>query len=135
MGADQVTHDPLLVLLFFVAVLLAWLINFACMAIMGVAGFYVESSLSLWQLFFGFFYLLSGYLVPVSLLPGWLRTLAQVLPFRYMLSLPIEVLLGNFDRAAALWQVGVQLSWTAALLAVLALAWRAGVRHFNAYGG
>ena len=135
MGRDQVTHDPLLVVLFVVAVLLAWLVNFLAMALIGVAGFYVDSSISLWQVWFGLYMLLSGYLVPLALFPGWLRTVAQALPFRYMLSFPVEVLLGHFDRLGALGHLGVQLAWAVLLLGALSLSWRAGVRRFNAYGG
>jgi ABC-2 type transport system permease protein len=135
MGEGQVTHDPLLVLLFAVAVLLAWLVNFLAMALIGVVGFYVDSSISLWQVWFGLYMLLSGYLVPLSLFPGWLRAAAQVLPFRYMLSFPVEILLGHFDRPGALWHLGLQLAWVVGLLGALSLFWRAGVRRFNAYGG
>lgn len=135
MGADQVTHDPLLLAVFFASVLLAWLINFLAMAIIGVAGFYVESSLALFQAWFGLYMLLSGYLVPLDLFPAWLRAAAQVLPFRYMLSFSIEAMLGQHDRAGALGLLATQAAWALGLLVALGGAWRLGVRRFNAYGG
>ncbi|HEY3450352.1 MAG TPA: ABC-2 family transporter protein [Myxococcales bacterium] len=135
MGADQVTHDPLLIALFVASVLLAWLINFLAMAIIAVAGFYVESSVSLFQVWFGLYMVLSGYIVPLDLFPGWLASLAKVLPFRFMLSAPVETLLGRFDRLGALAHLGASAAWSAGLLAVLVLFWRKGVRRFNAYGG
>lgn len=135
MGADQVTHDPVRIAVFALAVLLAWLINFLAMALIGVAGFYVDSSLSLFQAWFGLYMLLSGYLVPLDLFPAWLRDAAQVLPFRFMLSFPIEVLVGDLDRARALGLLGAQAAWAVALLVAVAAAWRVGIRRFNAYGG
>ena len=135
MGADQVTHDPVLLATFVASVLLAWLINFLAMAIVAVPGFYVESSVSLFQVWFGLYVVLSGYIVPLDLFPGWLAELAKVLPFRFMLSAPVETLLGRFDRLGALAHLGASAAWAAGLLAALVLFWRAGVRRFNAYGG
>ncbi|MGC4119410.1 MAG: ABC-2 family transporter protein [Myxococcales bacterium] len=135
MGVGQVTHDPVLVALFVASVLFAWLINFLAMAIIAVAGFYVESSVSLFQVWFGMYMVLSGYTVPLDLFPGWLAHLAQVLPFRFMLSAPVEMLLGRFDRLGALANLGASAAWSVGLLVVLVLFWRRGVRHFNAYGG
>jgi ABC-2 type transport system permease protein len=135
MGADQVTHDPALLAVFLASVLAAWLINFLAMAIIAVAGFYVESSVSLFQVWFGLYMVLSGYIVPLDLFPGWLASLAKVLPFRFMLSAPVETLLGRFDRLGALAHLGASAAWAAGLLVVLVLFWRKGVRRFNAYGG
>lgn len=135
MGANQVTHDPVLIALFVVSVFLAWLISFFAMAMIGVAGFYVDSSLSLFQVWFGMYMLLSGYLVPLALFPAWLRRVTQILPFRFMLSFPVEVLIGHLDRRAASIQLGAQAAWAAGLLVALTGAWRVGVRRFNAYGG
>ena len=135
MGPEQVRHAAVIVAAFVASVLLAWLINFLAMGIIAVAGFWVDSSLSLFQVWFGVYMLLSGYLVPLTLLPKWLLVISAWLPFRQMLSVPVEILLGQHDRAAALGQLAGQVGWAAGLLLLLALAWRAGVRRFNAYGG
>ncbi|MBI5544901.1 MAG: ABC-2 family transporter protein, partial [Deltaproteobacteria bacterium] len=107
MGSDQVTHDPWLLLAFFAAVLLAWLIHFLAMGLIAIAGFWIDSSLALFQVWFGFFALLSGYLLPLDLLPQRVQSVVQALPFRYMLSIPVETLLGRFERMEALRQLGI----------------------------
>ena len=67
----------------------------------------------------------SGLLVPLAFFPPWLRTIAEALPFRAMVMLPIEVLLGHGATSTAL---GVQVFWAVALAllghGVLALAVR-----------
>lgn len=67
----------------------------------------------------------SGLLVPLAFFPGWLRTVADLLPFRAFVMLPIEVLLGHRSVASAL---AIQAVWAATLAllgqAVLALAMR-----------
>ncbi|HCF62015.1 MAG TPA: ABC transporter permease [Myxococcales bacterium] len=135
MGAKMVTHDPALLGLFVVAVYGAWAINFLAQAIIGTLGFYVEYSISLWQIWFGLYMLLSGYLIPLALFPGWLLAAARLLPFRYMLSFPVEVILGQHDRLQALEGLGIQWSIVAAMGLLLAAFWKAGMRRFVAYGG
>ena len=39
--------------------------------------------------------LLSGRLVPLKLMPGWVQTLANFLPFKWTFGFPIESLVGN----------------------------------------
>ena len=35
--------------------------------------------------------ILSGYLIPLELLPSWTRAIADALPFRYTLAFPVEI--------------------------------------------
>ncbi len=134
-GAGQVTRDPLLVALFPAAVLGAWLITVLAMSIVGSLAFFVESAASLFELWMGFFWVLSGYLVPLELFPHWVRTLARFLPFRYMLAFPVEMIVGMQTRGRALLELGIQWAFAAVLLAVAMGTWRLGLRRFAAFGG
>ncbi len=135
MGAGATTSDPALLAMFMASVVASFLLNFASMALIGVLGFYLESSMALFQVWFGGYMLLSGYLVPLTLLPSWLRAAANWLPFRFMLDFPVELLLGRLGRLQALRLLGYQWAMCAALIVLLEYAWRQGVRRFNAYGG
>jgi ABC-2 type transport system permease protein len=78
---------------------------------------------------------LSGWLFPLALVPAWIGEASAVLPFRYMLSLPVELLAGDVrgGEAAAALLIGV--AWLAAFtLAMLAL-WRRGLKVYEAHGG
>lgn len=57
----------------------------------------------------------SGLLVPLAFFPAWLRTFADLLPFRAFVMLPIEVLLGHRPVASAL---ALQALWAAVLALV-----------------
>lgn len=135
MGRGAVTSDPALLALFLASVAGAFLINFLTMAIIGVAGFYIDNSMALFQVWFGAFMILSGYLIPLPLLPGWLSAAADWLPFRFMLGFPVEVLLGRHGRLPALGLLGYQWATCAVLVLLLGAAWRVGLRRFNAFGG
>jgi ABC-2 type transport system permease protein len=134
-GPGHVTGDPLLLAVFPLSVLGAWLITFLAMSLIGSLAFFVESSGSLFELWLGLFGVFSGYLVPLELFPRWLAAAARVLPFRYMLAFPVEMIVGMTPRSTALGELAVQWSFVAALALAARAAWRAGLRRFAAYGG
>jgi ABC-2 type transport system permease protein len=134
-GRSQLSHDPLLWALFPVAVVGAWLITFLAMAVVGSLAFYVDSAGSLFEIWMGLFGVFSGYLVPLELFPAWLTALARVLPFRYMLAFPVEMVIGMLPRSRALAELGVQWLFVGLLGAAAAGAWRLGLRRFAAFGG
>jgi ABC-2 type transport system permease protein len=134
-SAERLTRDPLLLALFPLTVLGGWLITFLAMAIVGTLAFRADSATSLFELWMGLYGLLSGYLIPLELFPAWVTTLARYLPFRSMLGFPVEMITGLLTREQALLELAIQWGWIAALLAGARLAWRAGLRHFAAFGG
>ena len=134
-GDRLLHHDPLLVVVFAASLAGAWLLIFFTMVLMGSLAFFVDSALGIFELWLGVHAILSGYLVPLEVLPGWLRRAADVLPFRFMLAFPVDNLVGLMSRRQALSALGAQ--WAYVLLfGVLALrVWRAGLRRFAAFGG
>jgi ABC-2 type transport system permease protein len=135
LGGDRVTHDPLLLALFPVAVFGAWLITYLAMAAVGCLAFWLESATSLFDVWLGLFGVFSGYLVPLELYPRWVNDVSRFLPFRYMLSFPVELVTGGLTRSAALSQLAAQWGFVLALFAAAAGMWRLGTRRFAAHGG
>ena len=113
----------------------AWLLNFAVSATIGTLALYMESSMSIWELWLGCFMIFSGYLLPLELFPPWLERFARLLPFAYLQAVPVEILTGMHDRTSALSQLGAQYAYAAAAVLVMALVWRRGVKRFAAFGG
>jgi ABC-2 type transport system permease protein len=132
---DHLTHDPVVVLIFLASLMGAWLLNFAVSATIGTLGLFIESSLEVWELWFGVYMLLSGYLIPLELFPHWAERLARMLPFAYLQAFPVETLTGRNSRGAALAGLGAQLAWASAAWLLLMFLWRRGQRRFAAYGG
>ncbi len=135
LGGEHVTHDPLLLALFPVTVFGAWLITYLAMAAVGCLAFWLESATSLFDVWLGLFGVFSGYLVPLELYPRWVNEVSWFLPFRYMLSFPVELVTGGLSRTAALAQLAAQWGFVLALLAAAAGMWRLGTRRFAAHGG
>ncbi|GIE89975.1 ABC transporter permease [Actinoplanes regularis] len=79
--------------------------------------------------------LLSGALIPLAYLPGWLATVAQWSPFAGLTSTPALIFLGRVDVRHGLTLVAVQLGWVLLLWFGARLMWRAGLRRLTVNGG
>jgi len=134
-GAHALTSDPIQLALLAPSIALAWLITFAFMFAIGALAFFLTQTMAIANLYFALFSLFSGYLLPLDLLPPWIAGLARWLPFRFMLSAPVELLTRSLDGERIALLLGGQLAWTAILLAVALGLWRAGVKRFEAVGG
>jgi len=80
-------------------------------------------------------FFLSGQLAPLALLPGALHQAAFILPYRYMLSFPVEVATGSLSGSDIALGFLAQLGWLAAGWALFQFVWRQGVRRYSAVGG
>jgi ABC-2 type transport system permease protein len=134
-GASALTTEPLQLALLIPSLVLAWLITFTTMFMLGCFAFFMTKSMSLMNLYFLLFSLLSGYLLPIPLLPWWIREPAEVLPFRFMLSAPIELMTRSLSSTEILSLLAGQLAWAVAMMAFALWTFRAGVRRFEAVGG
>ena len=118
-----------------VSLVFAWAITFLMNVTVGALAFVVDSSLKLMDLWFAFFFVFSGYLVPLDFFPDWLRELSAWLPFRYVLAEPVEVMTGRVSFDEALGLVLRQGAWVVGFGVMALTAWSQGVRRFQAFGG
>jgi ABC-2 type transport system permease protein len=132
---DLPLADPLRVAVFVASLVGAWLLLFLTMVIIGSLAMFVDSALSIFELWLGVHFVLSGYLVPVELLPPWAVSLAHALPFWYTLGFPVETAVGPLATDQALRALGVQWAYVAGMLVAALAIWRAGMRRFVAFGG
>jgi ABC-2 type transport system permease protein len=135
LGRAQLGHDWLLWLLVIPALFGAWLLTFLVMAMIGTLGLYVESASSLFEAWLGISSVLSGYLIPLDLFPAAVQRIALVLPFRFLLSFPVELALGRLSRTHALELLLAQAGYISIALIATHFVWRRGLRRYAAYGG
>jgi ABC-2 type transport system permease protein len=134
-GARLPVHDPARLAILAASLVGAWLLLFLVMALIGMLAAYVESALSVFDLWLAAQSILSGFLVPLELMPAWVARLARVLPFRYILGFPVETLIGLESNATALRDLGVQWLFIAGALLATIVLWRRALRRFAAFGG
>lgn len=134
-GRDAVPREAWGWPLFFVALLGGWLISFLANVMIGTLSLYMESSGRVMDVWLALFFVFSGYLYPVELFPSALRTLADWLPFRYQIGLPVETLTGARGFSETLELLARQWLWVGILAGTCSLLWKRGLKRFGAFGG
>jgi ABC-2 type transport system permease protein len=130
----NLASDPLLLALFGLSLAGAWAILFLMQYTIGLSGFWTTRTISLNEAWFFLFSLASGYLVPLDLFPAALREIALLLPFRFAMSLPVEILTGRLPATAAAQGILLQWFWVGALYGLCRAVWHRGLRRYSAVG-
>jgi ABC-2 type transport system permease protein len=134
-GAHALTSDPVQLALVVPSIMLAWLITFAILFSIGALAFFITQTMAIANLYFGLYSLFSGYLMPLDLLPRPIAAVAAWLPFRFMVSVPVELLTGRHSHAELPLLLAGQAGWAVAGLAGSLALWHAGIRRFESVGG
>ncbi len=121
-------------LLFIPVVLAAFLVRFFVEWTLAMAAFWVTRVSAINQVYFMLTLFLAGQIAPLSLFPASIQVLAAVLPFRWMVSFPVELLLGRLSPVDAAIGIAVQLAWLAGSYAIAMLVWRRGAQAYSAVG-
>jgi len=135
LGARQLPTDARIWPIWLVAMAGAWVLTFLTNVAIGSLCFYLESSLKVMEVWLALFFVLSGYLIPIEVFPPALRRIVQVLPFRFQIGFPVELMTGRYGIGEALHMLAAQWGWVAIMLVVAGNLWHRGLRRFEAYGG
>ncbi len=131
-----ITHDHLQLAVVLPSIAMAWLITFSILFAIGALAFFMTQTMALGTLYFGLFSLFSGYLMPLEMLPGPVARIADWLPFRFTLSVPVEILTKHHLTHTEVWQMlGGQGAWMVITTGLAIVLWNAGVRRFESVGG
>ncbi len=120
---------------FAVAIWGAYLVRSLVLWLLGLVTFWTTRVSALFELFFTAELLLSGRLVPISLMPGWVQTIGSWTPFPSTFGYPIDVLAGHLDGGELVRGLVVQLFWVVVAWTAVRLAWPRAVRRYSAVGG
>jgi ABC-2 type transport system permease protein len=90
---------------------------------------------AIFELYFGLELILSGRLVPLTLMPQWVQDLSNYLPFKWTFYFPIEALVGSLTPQELWMGVGTQIFWITIGAVLLSFVWRAAIKQFSAVGG
>ena len=105
--------------------------------------FYCFSAMGFWIVETGFLFegirivtiLLSGAIFPLEVFGEKFVAVMNVLPFKYTVNYPINVLNGSVTPTQALQGLLMQVVWIAITYAIAQLLWREGQRRYVAVGG
>ncbi len=123
-------------LAFVAALLLAVVLRFVMNTTLALTGFWIEHvetlnlvlNMALWAM-------LGGMVVPLPSLPPAVQQITAVLPYRYTVGFPLEIMLGRVSGTGFVAGMAVGVAWCVGLGILGWLLWRRGLRAYTGYGG
>jgi len=122
-------------LLFILALVLAFMLRFLMDYVLSLLAFWSQRSDALLRLSDTLLFLFAGQVAPFALLPSRFQVVAFILPYRYMLGFPVEVLLGRLSPLQVRQGFLVLMVWILFFSLLHQLVWKRGLRHYTAVGG
>lgn len=131
-----VLHPSLLqVVIFFVAIWGAYLIRSVALWLLGMITFWTPRVSAIFELYMAAELILSGRLVPMTLMPPWVQHVSYFLPFQWTFYFPIEALIAPHISTDTLVEgLGMQALWIVLGGLAVRIAWRTCVRRYSAVG-
>lgn len=121
-------------LVFFIAIWGAYALRSLVCSTLGMITFWTTRVSAIFDLYFALELILSGRLVPMTLMPLWVQQLANFLPFQSMFYFPIIALTGSPSNSELFTGLGIQLLWILGWLGVVNIVWHFAIRRFASVG-
>lgn len=121
--------------LFVVTLLLGLLILVAISMLIYISTFVTMSAAGSLLMFGVIGEFLAGMVIPIPLMPDWLQTIVNVLPFRLTADFPFRVYSGHIPAEEALAIIPLQLIWLAGLVVIGRFAMGKALRRVVIQGG
>jgi ABC-2 type transport system permease protein len=113
---------------------LAFITRFLLEWTLALVAFWTTRVSAINQIYFVLALFLSGRIAPIDLLPGWVRFIADILPFRWTMAFPTELMLGSLTPSEIQHGFIVLTGWLIIGFLLLKFAWSRGVRAYSAVG-
>jgi len=131
----QLPTDPAAWAGFLGMLFFSFLINSQINVITGLSAFFVENNEGMMRMKRVIVDLFSGLIIPISLFPGWMSSILQLLPFQAITYLPGSVFTGRV-KGVGIWNVlGIQVFWFLALLIPMIWLYHATRQRLFVQGG
>jgi ABC-2 type transport system permease protein len=127
--------DPQVWLVFIVSALLGRSVLFCLDWIFGCLTFYTTEIWGLYVVVSAVSVVFTGGLVPLNMMPDWLRWVVQSTPFAQAIYVPVSLLSGLMPLAEAPRLLLGQAAWLAAMLILSRLFFRVAIRTVTVQGG
>lgn len=128
------TVNPLNLFVSLVSLSSATALFFTIDITIGLLSFWLDETSAISDAFGLFGSLLSGAFIPLAALPSSVHNLSLYLPFRYSLSLPVEIFMNQISGVEIVFGLLVQALWLITMIYLCRLLWHRGLRVYSASG-
>ncbi len=125
---------PITITLMLIALAAAWVMRFLSQYTFALLAFWVSQATTLHEIWYATWLLIGGMVAPIDLFPAPIAEIARWLPFRFMLSFPVEIMLGRLTTSELAMGLTATAFWLALMIGVYRFVWARGLRQFSAYG-
>ncbi|MEI7497756.1 MAG: ABC-2 family transporter protein [Candidatus Falkowbacteria bacterium] len=122
------------IILSLLLIFLGFVIYFLMFYSVGLAAFFIGSSMGPGLFLYSVYNVFSGRLIPIDLLPGYVKTIADWLPFKYSLFSPLALWQQAQPLSFFLHEALFALVWIGVLLLVSKLLYYRGLKSYEAFG-
>jgi ABC-2 type transport system permease protein len=119
---------------FVVALILAHVLSFVMAFSLSLTSLWTTEFMSVFRIYYFPEMILSGRLVPLESLPGWVAPVAAALPFKYTVSFPANLLLGRTPADEVQLGIGAQILWIIAFLLLGRALFDRGTKQYTGFG-
>jgi ABC-type uncharacterized transport system permease subunit len=127
--------SPTALLLYLASFVLGYVITTLLTLMLGMFAFWTTEISGLTMLYRLINQFFAGALVPISLFPGAIRIIADVLPFQATTYTPVAIYVGRVRGADALGALGVQAAWVVLLIFASWAMWQRALHRVVVQGG
>lgn len=123
---------PQNILLFLVAVVMAFTVRFLMQYSFSMLAFWTERASAIEQFWFLFYLFLSGMIAPLEVFPPQVRAIVEWTPFPYLIYFPSAILIGlpvNFVQGSL-----IMVGWGVVFFFLYRWLWRKGLKRYSGMG-
>ncbi len=130
----NLTYTTESILLAIPAIIMGFGIRFLMESALTLIAFWTTRVWAIYQLDMAIAALLNGSFVPLALMPPWVQTIAQILPYQLTVSFPVLLLLNQMPPERIALNFGLQVFWLVALFLLFSFVWKRAIKQFSAVG-
>lgn len=116
------------------AIVIAIFVTYTTSVCMALAAFWLMHIDALDGLFWASRSIIGGEAVPIALLPAGLLGIVKFLPFRYMYSFPLELIMGKLSVNETISGYAIGTIWIAIFVIIYKIMWSKGTKTYTSAG-
>ncbi len=119
---------------YLISLILAGILKFNYIFMFGLFSFWLKANDGIRILRQGIAGFFTGMLIPLSFFPQPMQEIFKFLPFQYMLYVPVQIFLGNFNPNQIHQMLGFQVIWTIIFMFITFALWKKAFAKFKGVG-